>query len=404
MKNIGKTPLLRARNLEKHLGVKKIYLKLEGNNPKRSKFDRLAKTIVSIASAKNHQTIIADGDKLLIKSLSYLCEKQNINLLIPMHKGEKWKMNLYGEKVIDLIGVKKKNLPEIYNNLKQQNKAFLFVEEAVKNQLSVLSFEEIANEIIFRYENDIDNVFFYQDNTATKNAYSNAFLKANIDKKAKLPNLYEVNNFKKTNLEKNNLVNVDENLVKVAGQLLQKYEHLKIKEHDAIAFAGFLKHLKLEKINEGRHVIILDTAKTKVTINQIENFTTISKQELVDYVDNYLDRYSDSKTETIEAIEQAANKGYILTASSETSIDGVAIIVHMGFERFIPTYHLAYIGINPKSKGRGLGSELIKEAINLTNGKISLHVDLDNKNAKKLYKKMGFRHTYDRMIYQNDEI
>jgi threonine synthase len=138
-------------------------------------------------------------------------------------------------------------------------------------------------------------------------------------------------------------------------------------------------------------------------VQQLEDFNDLTKMELLDYVDNYLDRYSDSKTEAVEAIEQALENGFILTAKREDEIDGVCIIVHMGFEDFIPTYHLAYIGINPNSKGRGIGSELIKEAINLTNGKISLHVDLDNKNAKRLYKKMGFKHVYDRMIYQNQE-
>jgi threonine synthase len=77
------------------------------------------------------------------------------------------------------------------------------------------------------------------------------------------------------------------------------------------------------------------------------------------------------------------------------------VVVDLKIDKFIPRYHLGYIGINPDNKGRGLGSELIKEAIDITEGNISLHVDLDNKNAKKLYKKMGFVHKYDRMIYKN---
>ncbi len=403
MKNIGKTPLLRARNLEKHLGIKKIYLKLEGNNPNRSKYDRLAKTVISAALASYNKTIIADGDKFFIKALNNLCEDQRINLLVPMHKGEKWKVNLLGEKVVDLIDVKKKALEVIYDNLQQENNAFMFLKDEVINRLSLLSYEEIGEELISRYENEIETVFFYKDNDYTEAAYNNAFLKANIINRSRIPQVFGVKEKKKAVLENQNVNNVNESLIKTSALLLQKLEHLKIKDCDAIAFAGFLEQIKLNKVKTGRHIIILDCARTKVSINQIEDFSSISKKQLIDYVDNYLDRYSDSKTETKEAIEQAVNKGYILTASSGSVIDGVVVIVHMGFDKFIPTYHLAYIGINPNSKGRGIGSELIKEAINLTNGNISLHVDLDNKNAKKLYKKMGFKHIYDRMIFQSDE-
>jgi threonine synthase len=73
----------------------------------------------------------------------------------------------------------------------------------------------------------------------------------------------------------------------------------------------------------------------------------------------------------------------------------------MGFKDFIPTYHLAYIGVKPGNKGRGVASELIQRAIELTDGNLSLHVDLDNKRAKNLYRKMGFDHVYDRMIYNH---
>lgn len=161
-----------------------------------------------------------------------------------------------------------------------------------------------------------------------------------------------------------------------------------------------MKKLKEGNLKEGRHVIVLDSARSRINIQEITDFSSINKYEFVEYVENYLDKYSDSKEETLEAIEMAMKDGFVLVAKRNDIIDGICIIVNLKIDNFIPKYHLAYIGINSKSKGRGLGSELIKEAINLTNGNISLHVDLDNKNAKKLYKKMGFNHVYDRMIYQ----
>jgi len=54
---IGKTPLLRAHKLEKELGISKIYLKLEGNNPSGHIEDRLAYLIIREALSHKKKTI-----------------------------------------------------------------------------------------------------------------------------------------------------------------------------------------------------------------------------------------------------------------------------------------------------------------------------------------------------------
>lgn len=403
MYNIGKTPLLRARNLEDKLGIKKIYLKLEGNNPFRSRYDRLAKTMVSYTLLHGYEAMIVDGNKAFLNSVTALAKESNLTFLALLKKGEKWKQKSFDENsIINLIEVKKKDISQTIENARLQRNAVSFIHEEIISQLSLISYEEIAVEAIKRYEDEIDTFFYYHENSVIKQAYENAFLKNYINKRNQAPQLYGAS-YEENNLKESNDISVDKKLVHEALMMLQKLENLKVEESDSVAFAGFIKAYREGKLKTGRHVIVLDTARTKLKIEQLENFTEISKKELLDYVDTYLDRYSDSKQETVEAIEQAIKKGFILIARSEKMIDGVAVIVHMGFQNFIPTYHLAYIGINPNSKGRGIGSELIKEAINLTNGNISLHVDLDNKNAKRLYRKMGFKHVYDRMIYHSED-
>jgi threonine synthase len=84
-------------------------------------------------------------------------------------------------------------------------------------------------------------------------------------------------------------------------------------------------------------------------------------------------------------------------------VQGITIVVHTGFDNFLPTYHLAYIGTNKGRKGRGIASSLIDEVIQFSEGKVSLHVDLGNKRAKKLYEKFGFKHKYNRMIYSAEQ-
>jgi threonine synthase len=402
MINIGKTPLIRARKLEEKLGVKKIYLKLEGNNPTRSFSDRLAKIIVKYAKTNNQNTIIIDGSKNLIKAIKDLAKSNNLILLVPQFKRENWKEKLLDKKIlVNLSGISKTDVESVLLKLSLDNNA-LYVDKQLIEQLSSIAYEQVVNEITIRYPEDIDSLFFNAENEIAYESYQSFLLKRNLTEDYRIPKLYGAVPEGHGN-DRLDFIEPDEETIEEAYELLQKQEHLKIQKQSSLAFAALLKTLREDGLKDGRHVVILDTARSRVKVQQLEDFNDLTKMELLDYVDNYLDRYSDSKTEAVEAIEQALENGFILTAKREDEIDGVCIIVHMGFEDFIPTYHLAYIGINPNSKGRGIGSELIKEAINLTNGKISLHVDLDNKNAKRLYKKMGFKHVYDRMIYQNQE-
>jgi threonine synthase len=387
MKNIGKTPLLRARNIEKVLGVKNLYLKLEGNNPKSSKYDRLAKSIINLAIVQNKNQIYIDGKKPLIKSLIYHLKAYDIKLLMPEAKRERWK-NSFTESFVDYINLSNETKDFEINKL-NQNQNYLVIDESTVQLLAKLSFENIASETLKRLNGEISSFTYYTDELYANEVYNEYFLKEQVKNQLPLPKIIEA---KKEDL--------DLTLIEEAKNLLQRKEHLKVKDVDSLAFASFLKAFRNQELKPGNHVVVLDRAKSKINIEQINDFSVISRETLVDYVYNYLDRYSDSKTETLEAIELAMEKGFILVAKREEDIAGVVIIVNMGFEEFIPKYHLAYIGINPNNKGRGIGSDLIKAAIDLTQGNLSLHVDLDNKNARRLYKKMGFKHAYDRMIYQ----
>ena len=128
----------------------------------------------------------------------------------------------------------------------------------------------------------------------------------------------------------------------------------------------------------------------------------IGIDDLIKMTTSWLVEYRDSTLETREAIENAVSKGFVLLASRNEIYEGICVIVDIGFDVFIPKYHLAYIGTSDKIKGRGIGSELIQRAIDLTDGNLSLHVDLDNKGAKKVYEKYGFKHLYNRMLYKDE--
>ncbi len=78
---VGKTPLIRAKKLEEELGISKIYLKLEGNNPSGHREDRLAYLIIKDSIAYGKDTICFGSFYGLGKSLAFLSQYYDINLV-----------------------------------------------------------------------------------------------------------------------------------------------------------------------------------------------------------------------------------------------------------------------------------------------------------------------------------
>ncbi|MDQ4679646.1 GNAT family N-acetyltransferase, partial [Stenotrophomonas maltophilia group sp. RNC7] len=115
------------------------------------------------------------------------------------------------------------------------------------------------------------------------------------------------------------------------------------------------------------------------------NFERYSRETISNWIKAWLQDYSDPIEETEDAVESAIKSGFILIALRNNIPQGVCVVVNLGFKDFIPTYHLGYIGTKAGNKGRGIATELIHQMIELTEGKLSLHVDLDNKRARNLY-------------------
>lgn len=197
------------------------------------------------------------------------------------------------------------------------------------------------------------------------------------------------------------MIDVEEDDLKQATTMLRELEGVIVSKKEAFAIAAFIKNTKLGLIKNGKHLVILNDAKSEVEVTEIKSFNDKNKADLLNMTRTWLSTYNDSVGETVDAIEKAMKEGFLLIAKRNGEEQGICVIVNMGFERFISTYHLAYIGVKAGNKGRGVASELIGRAIELTDGNISLHVDLENKRAKNLYRKMGFSHVYDRMIYNH---
>lgn len=447
MRKSGRTPLMRAKKLEKALGIEEIYLKLEGANPSGHKYDRISEVLVKDAIANGFKQILVDGSESYIKSVMLFAKLKELEVKVPLFKNEKWKISRLNKDILlDLRGNKENFSRPNLRNIADESNMYLTCEWDQNTIISHLIFEDMTKECLERMNFKVDTITTKLGFGYTLSSIYSGLIKSwvheelselpqllcgaspswqeDLNQYARKMNIIQMDNIenvtKKTVLgmpDKNTdmvgsivkimqetgveLVGVEEDDLKEAAAMLRELEGVMISRKEAYAMAAFLKKAKQGLLKNGKHLIILNDARSEVEIKEIKSFEDKNKDDILEMTRTWLSVYNDSVGETVDAIEKAMKEGFLLIAKRNGEEQGICIIVNMGFERFISTYHLAYIGVKPGNKGRGVASELIGRAIELTDGNLSLHVDLDNKRAKNLYRKMGFKHVYDRMIYNH---
>lgn len=442
----GKTPLMRSLKLEKALGIEEIYLKLEGANPFGNKYDRISETLVKDSIIQNKKGLLIDGPSDYIKSMVSYAEHYELQVKIALFKNEQWKKSLFQN--LTFADFRRNNLNnkhEIIDSYCKNNNYYNASNIYGNKNLGIISLQKISEEISERLGN-ASTVFTQLSNGFTVsgiyNGFVNKWVEGEINKypqifSCTIPHGNAIYKDYKKSLELNEIsiddydvkvnkytknlfadegallqetlnaiydtdgkiIPVDEALLKESVQFLRKQENISLTTQEGYSFAGFYKLAKEGKLKKGKHVIILNNGKSDLDLKRIENFNEYSKETITQWTKDWLQDYSDTFNETEEAIEKAMENGYIIMAFRNNIPQGIGVVVNLGFKKVIPTYHLVYIGTKEGNKGRGIASELINNLVDITGGKLSLHVDLENKRARTLYQKLGFKTAYYRMIY-----
>lgn len=412
MKLSGQTPIYRARNLEKYLGVEKIYLKLEGSNPTNHKNDRVADTLLKYVSDEKYNKVLIHGTKPYIISMLYFAQIYNVDIYCA--DTEYKNIKIIKESNINWVRLKvHKNWSEEQKHEKLKKYAntndMYYLSEFEKRQfLGGLAIQKMCEECILRVNNITDIWLKVRSGFTIRNMYYELVRNwAN-----KVIDSYPIFRFCYITANDIDKVLCDENTknipfvaseslqdieLKDASKLIRKLENIVVSKHEVYPLALMIKNKHLLK--DGSHVVILNDGKSNVEINEISKNENININEIVNNTIEMLKPYNDSYKETEDAVKKAIKCGYIFIAETREQIQGICIVVNMGFKDFIPTYHLAYIGVKSGNSGKGVATELLSNVIEKTDGNVSLHVDIPNVHAKKLYEKMGFRHCYNRMIY-----
>lgn len=134
--------------------------------------------------------------------------------------------------------------------------------------------------------------------------------------------------------------------------------------------------------------------------------STHNLSEIIDFLHTHLDQYGDKKDDIRKCLNYALSEepgfgGFVVTAHDTESgnITGAVVINETGMEGYIPENILVYIAVHGGYRGKGLGKNLMKKAIDTADGDIALHVEPDNP-ARHLYEKLGFTNKYLEMRYK----
>lgn len=138
-------------------------------------------------------------------------------------------------------------------------------------------------------------------------------------------------------------------------------------------------------------------------INREEDLIDVSREELINFLHTHLDRFRDTKEAIGKCLDYAFAKncgkgGFVLTGYYEGRLAGAVIINKTGMEGYIPENILVYIAVDASIRGKGIGKQLMQEAIVRADGDVKLHVEYDNP-AKRLYERLGFTSKYAEMRF-----
>jgi [ribosomal protein S18]-alanine N-acetyltransferase len=129
-----------------------------------------------------------------------------------------------------------------------------------------------------------------------------------------------------------------------------------------------------------------------------------NRDDIAEFLLNHLDQYGDEKSAILKCIgyaygDQDGQNGFVQLAHDGDEILGAVIINDTNMGEYIPEHILVYIAVHEKTRGRGVGKQLMQHVIEGTKGDIALHVEPDNP-AKFLYEKFGFTNKYLEMRLQ----
>ncbi|MGA1819650.1 MAG: pyridoxal-phosphate dependent enzyme [Thermoplasmatota archaeon] len=451
---VGRTPIIRAEKLEKELDAGKIFLKLEGNNPSGHREDRLAYLIIRDALSRGKKTICLGTYGTVGGSLSHLSQHFDVKCVffVPNRSKALRKDLLLGSdhvKIIEHGGTFEDCVLES-RKVARRNGWYDANPGLANNMMNMYAFSYIAKEIHDQLQGSQYDIFCQTSGGSSISGLQMGYKQLWIDEDIEvIPRINAVStshgnaiveSFRKgsrsiVTLEPDavhesklnrNVVNwecfngqdalnaifdtgsraigISDEELTMYSKWFRKVERIRYTPSNFFPLAALIKEAENGTIEKGNHVVILNDGRVDIQLRPLkQNKLGMGYDDFLKLLDTWLVQFSDPLEEIREATDNAFQKGYVIGAFDRGSLVGVAVVSRSSWETFFPHYHLSYIATKKNLRGMGIATQLIKEAIDLSEGSLSLHVETNNSRAIKLYEKMGLKKKYYRMLYHPPE-
>ncbi len=450
---VGKTPLVRARGLEEALGLDHIYVKLEGNNPTGHRVDRLAYLLIRDALSRGKRTLCLAGYGAIAGSLREFTRTFDVTCVFYTPKGRKvFRAEVSPDEPVTIRehGRTQEECVEESRRVARKNGWYNANFGLANSMINMYAFSDIASELTTQLQGRVDTVLCQTvDGSALSGlhlGFREQWIRERMDRP---PALWAVSttagnaiveSYRRGSREilalegtapgktrygrhlvcavcqngqdalnaihdtSGRAVGVTDEEVLAAVLRVRKLEKIRLTPANGFPLAALTRAAERGDLTRGNHVLILDDGKVSLDIRQLGlNDLNMPYEKLLERLDAWLGEYTDPLDEIDEAVKSAFDTGCVLGAFAAGALLGLTVLVRTGFQTFIPRYHMAYIATEKSAKGMGIATQLIQEAVGRSGGSLSLHVDLANKKAIRLYEKMGLRKKYIRMLYMGEE-
>jgi len=144
-----------------------------------------------------------------------------------------------------------------------------------------------------------------------------------------------------------------------------------------------------------------------LSVNDYSQLTSVvALEEFVNFLYEHLGQYGDPKEAIEKSIHYAFSKsdgkgGFVMIANNDDTVIGGVVVNKTGMSSYIPENVLVYIAVHRDYRGEGIGSSLLRNAIEQCKRDVALHVEKNNP-AKRLYERIGFEPKYIEMRYRKD--
>lgn len=129
----------------------------------------------------------------------------------------------------------------------------------------------------------------------------------------------------------------------------------------------------------------------------------LDRQKLARFLHTSLKPFEDPVTDILNGIDYALSAepgkgGFILVAEVDGQLAGALVMLRTGMKGYVPENLLLFVAVSPSLRRKGVGVRLVREAVQVSDGDVKLHVEHANP-AKRLYYRLGFTNEYAEMRY-----